>query len=77
MKKIHLLFILFILSLFLCEAQVKFKVLVLTEIQLDYRVNEKVKARNVYFLMEHYNSLFASEDFKKMFANTILWTFGN
>lgn len=40
-------------------------------------VNSKVKARNVYFLMGHSNSLFASEDFKKMFANAILWTSGN
>lgn len=37
-------------------------------------VNKNVKARNVYFLMGHANSLFASEDFKKMFANAILWT---
>ncbi len=40
-------------------------------------VNSKVKARNVYFLMGHSNSLFASEDFKKMFANAILWTSGH
>lgn len=40
-------------------------------------VNEKVKSRNVYFLMGHSNSLFASEDFKKMFANAILWTSSN
>jgi len=36
-------------------------------------VNKNVKAPNVYFLMGHSNSLFASEDFKKMFANAILW----
>lgn len=35
--------------------------------------NPKMKARNVYFLMGHANSLFASEDFKTMFANAILW----
>jgi type 1 glutamine amidotransferase len=40
-------------------------------------VNNRVKARNVYFLMGHSNSLFASEDFKKMFANAILWTSEN
>jgi type 1 glutamine amidotransferase len=39
--------------------------------------NKNVKARNVYFLMGHSNSLFASEDFKKMFANAISWTTGN
>jgi len=38
--------------------------------------NENVKARNVYFLMGHANSLFASEDFKKMFENAILWASG-
>ena len=35
--------------------------------------NEKVKARNVYFLMGHANTLFASDDFKKMFSNALLW----
>lgn len=35
--------------------------------------NEKVKARNVYFLMGHENTLYASGDFKRMFANAILW----
>lgn len=38
--------------------------------------NLKVKARNVYFLMGHANSLYASEDFKTMFANAILWAAG-
>lgn len=38
--------------------------------------NTKMKARNVYFLMGHANSLYASEDFKKMFGNAILWTAG-
>lgn len=36
-------------------------------------VNEKKKARNVYFLMGHSNRLFESEDFKTMFANAIRW----
>jgi chitinase len=36
-------------------------------------VNEKKKARNVYFLMGHSNKLFESEDFKTMFANAIKW----
>jgi len=35
--------------------------------------NQKVKARNVYFLMGHANTLFDSEDFTKMFSNAILW----
>jgi len=35
--------------------------------------NEKVKARNVYFLMGHSGTLFNSSDFKKMFANALLW----
>lgn len=39
-------------------------------------VNEKVKARNVYFLMGHANTLFDTEDFKKMFANALLWAAG-
>lgn len=38
--------------------------------------NPNMKARNVYFLMGHSNSLFASSDFKKMFSNAILWTAG-
>jgi type 1 glutamine amidotransferase len=49
-----------------------------TDIKMDDHpaiwTNEKVKARNVYFLMGHENTLYASEDFKKMFANAILWT---
>jgi type 1 glutamine amidotransferase len=36
-------------------------------------VNEKKKARNVYFLMGHSNKLFESDDFKTMFANAIRW----
>jgi len=36
-------------------------------------VNEKKKARNVYFLMGHSNKLFESNDFKTMFANAISW----
>ena len=38
--------------------------------------NEKVKARNVYFLMGHSGTLFQSSEFKRMFANAILWTAG-
>lgn len=36
-------------------------------------VNEKMKARNVYFLMGHSAALFTSDDFKKMFGNALLW----
>lgn len=36
-------------------------------------VNEKMKARNVYFLMGHHANLFKSSDFKTMFGNAILW----
>ncbi|GHV07520.1 hypothetical protein FACS1894160_0230 [Bacteroidia bacterium] len=39
-------------------------------------VNEKVKARNVYFLVGHHASLFESADFKQMFENAILWAAG-
>lgn len=39
--------------------------------------NQKVKARNVYFLMGHSKSLFDSEDFVKMFSNAILWAADN
>jgi type 1 glutamine amidotransferase len=39
-------------------------------------VNEKVKARNVYFLMGHHASLFDNEDFKTMFGNAIMWAAG-
>jgi uncharacterized protein len=39
--------------------------------------NEKVKARNVYFQMGHDAHLFRSDDFKKMFANAILWASGH
>ncbi|WP_312339380.1 ThuA domain-containing protein [Sphingobacterium sp.] len=35
--------------------------------------NTAVKARNVYFLIGHSGSLFASKDFKTMFTNAILW----
>jgi type 1 glutamine amidotransferase len=35
--------------------------------------NEKMKARNVYFLMGHHANLFHSEDFKTMFGNALLW----
>ncbi|HET6556727.1 MAG TPA: ThuA domain-containing protein [Prolixibacteraceae bacterium] len=36
-------------------------------------VNEKMKARNVYFLMGHHVSLFQSKDFTTMFSNAIQW----
>jgi uncharacterized protein len=38
--------------------------------------NEKMKARNVYFQMGHHANLFQSENFKRMFANAILWAAG-
>ena len=38
--------------------------------------NEKIKARNVYFLMGHHPNLLKSAEFKKMFANAILWAAG-
>jgi uncharacterized protein len=39
-------------------------------------VNEKKKARNVYFLMGHDGSLLKSEDFTTMFSNAIHWASG-
>lgn len=36
-------------------------------------VNEKMKARNVYFLMGHHASLFQSKDFTTMLKNAIQW----
>jgi type 1 glutamine amidotransferase len=39
-------------------------------------VNEKMKARNVYFLMGHDGSLLKSEDFTTMFSNAIHWVSG-
>ena len=39
-------------------------------------VNEKMKARNVYFLMGHDGSLLQSRDFTTMFANAIKWSSG-
>jgi len=36
--------------------------------------NPNVKAPNVYFLIGHSGSLFASADFTKMFHNAILWS---
>lgn len=38
--------------------------------------NEKMKARNVYFLVGHHANLFRSEPFKTMFGNAILWASG-
>ncbi len=39
-------------------------------------VNEKVKARNVYFQMGHSPKLFKSDDFTAMLHNAISWTLG-
>lgn len=39
-------------------------------------INEKMKARNVYFLMGHHSNLFQSDDFKKMFGNAVIWAAG-
>jgi type 1 glutamine amidotransferase len=39
-------------------------------------VNEKMKARNVYFLMGHDASLLKSKEFTTMFANAIQWASG-
>ena len=35
--------------------------------------NERMKARNVYFLMGHHRSLFQSAAFTRMFENALLW----
>jgi uncharacterized protein len=40
-------------------------------------INEKVKARNVYFFMGHHAGLFKSEDYTKMVKNAIMWAAGN
>jgi uncharacterized protein len=39
-------------------------------------INEKMKAKNVYFQMGHSPVLFESEEFKTMFANAIIWATG-
>jgi len=39
-------------------------------------VNEKMKARNVYFIMGHDGTLFKSDEFRTMFGNAILWAAG-
>jgi type 1 glutamine amidotransferase len=39
-------------------------------------VNEKMKARNVYFLMGHDASLLESKEFTTMFSNAIQWAAG-
>ncbi|HNW56675.1 MAG TPA: ThuA domain-containing protein [Bacteroidales bacterium] len=39
-------------------------------------VNEKMKARNVYFFMGHHAGLFKSDDYRKMVANAIMWAAG-
>lgn len=38
--------------------------------------NDKMKSRNVYFLMGHNASLFKSSEFRTMFGNAILWAEG-
>ena len=35
--------------------------------------NTEVKTRNVYFLIGHADTLFTSDEFKKMFSNALLW----
>lgn len=39
-------------------------------------INEKMKARNVYFLMGHDGSLFKNDAFTTMFRNAIFWAGG-
>jgi uncharacterized protein len=39
-------------------------------------INEKMKARNVYFLIGHSASLLKSDEFKTMVANSIMWAAG-
>lgn len=39
-------------------------------------INEKMKARNVYFLIGHHANLLKSTEFKMMFGNAILWAAG-
>lgn len=39
-------------------------------------VNDKVKARNVYFIMGHSPSLLGSAEFKVMVGNAIIWAAG-
>jgi type 1 glutamine amidotransferase len=39
-------------------------------------INEKMKARNVYFLMGHQDSLFENEAFTRMFRNAVFWAGG-
>jgi len=39
-------------------------------------INDKMKARNVYFLMGHSPVLLNSAEFKTMFGNAIIWTAG-
>lgn len=39
-------------------------------------VNEKMKARNVYFLMGHHEDLLKNKDFTTMFGNAVLWAAG-
>jgi type 1 glutamine amidotransferase len=39
-------------------------------------VNEKMKARNVYFLMGHHANLLKNDAFKTMVKNAVLWASG-
>lgn len=39
-------------------------------------VNERIKARNVYFQMGHSPTLFRNQNFTRMFGNAILWASG-
>jgi uncharacterized protein len=39
-------------------------------------INEKMKARNVYFLIGHDGSLLTNEEFKTMVSNAIFWAAG-
>ncbi|MDP4289863.1 MAG: ThuA domain-containing protein [Bacteroidota bacterium] len=39
-------------------------------------INEKMKARNVYFLMGHHANLLKTDAFKKMVTNAIFWAAG-
>jgi len=39
-------------------------------------INDKMKARNVYFLMGHSPVLLSSAELKTMFGNAIIWAAG-
>ena len=40
-------------------------------------INEKLKARNDYFLMDHHANLLKSDAFKTMVGDAIIWAAGN